>query len=156
MSEIFFDVDGVIRDLNGIIRQKFNLPQTTSWHNNEWDKLGKGVYELVAEDYNILTEAIPTKYFKTIINYIKKKNGLLELWSYQPPLWQKPTMIWLNHYLKEIEFEILFLSSEQKYNRLKHYSNALLVEDYPYFPSYNQIILVDCLYNKKQEKNKNT
>ena len=149
MKDIFFDVDNVLRDLSGVIRQKFNLPQTTTWHNNEWDKLGKGVYELVAEDYDILTKAEPTKYLKSIIRYIKKKDVLLELWSHQPKFWQEPTMKWLDHYLKGIDFEILFLNSEQKYKRLKTYSKALLVEDYPHFPEYSQIVLIDCPYNKK-------
>ena len=149
--KIFFDIDGVLRDTNGILIKKYRLPYPTSWYANEWDKLGLNIYDLVAIDYNVLFEANPTKYFKIILNY-GKNNGGLEIWSHQPPSWRPHTKKWLNKNLQGIKYKLRFLTPKQKAYRLSKIKDGLLVDDFPLFSNYDKIILVDYPYNRNVKK----
>jgi hypothetical protein len=139
-----FDIDGVLRNLNYSICKEFNLPIPTSWYNNEWDKLGRGVYDLIKEKIHLLYDAYPTKYFITIGSYMILNGS--ELWTHQPPSWRKLTKKWINDWLPPIK--IRYLTPQQKENRLRKYKDIILVDDYPHFKSYDRILLIDQPYNQ--------
>jgi 5'(3')-deoxyribonucleotidase len=142
-KKIIFDLDGVLRDLLSIFRERFNVPQTSTWiftHN------GKTIYDYIKEDYSVLYKAEPTQYLDVIKEYIGKSK--IEIWSYQPEDWIKYTKKWLNIFLKD-KYIIKYLNPEEKYRKLKENKDMFLVEDYPLFPDYSRIILIDTSYNQE-------
>ena len=55
---------------------------------------------------------------------------------------------WINEHIRRyVDCEIKILSSEVK-EKLLDYNDIYLVEDYPNFKSYENIILVDRAYNR--------
>ena len=138
--KIVWDVDGVIRNL-GIVHKRFNIPKTMDWH---WIYKDKDIYGWVKEDYSVLINASPTKY----LDVLKESNNgsVIEFWTYQPPDWKPYLKQWLNKYFKK--YIIRYLKPDQKYKRLQKHKNVILVEDYPNYPSYDRIILIDRYYNK--------
>jgi hypothetical protein len=146
--KIVFDVDGVNRNLNSLLMKKYNLPNPTSWFNNEWDKLGYSIYDLVKKDNMVLKKSLPTKYFKTIYNYAKINGNQIEFWSHQPPSWRKLFKQWIYYYFKGLKIKICYLTPKQKLARLNKLSNYILVDDFPHFTNYKRIILIDYPYNQ--------
>jgi hypothetical protein len=145
MKKIVFDLDGVIRDL-GIIHKRFNIPKMNEWC---WKYKDKDIYDWVKTDYSVLEEAKPTKYLKVIQDYINSNNKIIEIWSYQPNDWVKYTKNWINKYFKNsITY---WLKPEEKYKKLLKEKDTILIEDYPKYPCYDKIILIDT-YNNRNVK----
>jgi hypothetical protein len=141
--KIVFDIDGVIRNL-GIIHKRFNIPKLSdNWH---WTYKGKDVYGWVKEDYKVLEEAPPLEYAEAIRDY--GKTHKLEFWTHQPDEWKPYTKRWMKHYFGK-GIKIRFLEPRSKFDLLQKHKNIMLVDDYPLFPNYKQIILADQYYNQK-------
>jgi hypothetical protein len=139
---IVWDVDGVLRDLYTAVTTAFNFKITT-WN---WKHKGKDIYDLARKKPEIIYDAPVTKYLKTINSLV---NGHIELWSHQPPEWRIYTDIWLRKNLKSgIDIDIRYLTPKEKYRALLKEKDAILVEDYPLYPNYDRIILVDTPYNQ--------
>jgi FMN phosphatase YigB (HAD superfamily) len=138
-----FDIDGVIRDLHLALRIKYNIPILTEWHSKKYN-----VCKLINKDLSLLEDAPSTKYLSTIAKYKD-----LEFWSHQPNLWQKYTENWLERFLGEAKYRVYYLSPEEKFRTLQGNSNIFLIDDYPLFPNYNRIILVDQPYNQETKAN---
>ena len=142
INKMVFDVDGVVRNLYLYLRTKYFFPPITSWN---FVYRGMGITEwLDYDDLKVLEYAPRTTYFSAIKKLVKKP----EFWTAQPTDRAKEiTYNWLKRNFSD--FDICFLSPEEKQEALKKNKNIVLVEDYPKFKSYDRIILVDNLYNKR-------
>ncbi len=129
---IYFDLDGVIRNLTSTV--------TPSIEFNFWSKPinGKSFTEYFDENLHFLLEAPPTEYYSVISNYSRN----LTIITSQPENWQEYTSLWIKAYLPNatiiFDSEKLHLLSE----------NDLIVEDYPLYEDYSQVILIDKPYNQ--------
>jgi hypothetical protein len=140
-KKIIFDVDGVVRNL-GIIHEQFKIPRATEWC---WKYKGLDIYGWVKKDYSVLVRAEPTKYVDVVKEF--QNGNTLEFWSYQPEDWRPYTLQWLKKHFGN-KFIIRYLKPLEKFARLQKYKNVILVEDYPMFPNYNRIALINRYYNK--------
>lgn len=131
MKKIFFDLDGVIRNLTAGIGYD---PQ--SWNEPLPD--GSNLYQFVNKNPNILLSAPPTEYWPLLC---EKE---ITIFTCQPDLWVQNTLIWISIYLKNAT-TVIFQKPEDK---LKVLNSAFLVEDYPFFKDYSNIILIDRPYNR--------
>lgn len=133
---IFYDLDGVIRDLCTPIWGR----QAHEWNEK---KDGMGLIEYVYQDLDILREAPPTEYYQTIF-----AQPSVRILTCQPIEWRNPTREWLEKYFgAHCDVEAIFVSApSEKLARLK--PSDVLVEDYPFFEDYSQIALIDRPYNQ--------
>jgi hypothetical protein len=134
---IYFDLDGVLRDL---CSQVFPEKVVTDWEFK--DELGRNIYQIVCDKPDHCKLAGPTQYLKTINDNFEE----IHILSNQPKRWQPFTDEWLEEYL-EIPYYVCYTKGpEQKLDILEE--EDILVEDYPFFSRYNQIILIDQPYNQ--------
>ncbi len=129
---IYFDLDGVIRDLCTI---------TNNGNYDTWDKPidGLSFSEFFNQNLHLLLKAPATEYFSVIANY----PGEIKIITVQPEPWRPNCIEWVNAYLGNRNPEIIF--ENDKLQLLSE--NDLLVEDYPLYEDYSQIILIDRPYN---------
>ena len=133
MRKLYFDFDGVIRDLSGAIFGK--APAT-------WTQTidGLSFYEYVRRNMHVLINAKPTQYRDTIEKYRPT------IISHQPNSWRKSTLRWLAWYVSSIEGIIFVDDPNDKFNYVG--KDDILVEDSPNFEKYFNIILIDWPYNR--------
>ena len=86
------------------------------------------------------------KYVKVLQEYYKKYDKPIEIWSYQPYSWIMYTSEWIKQYFPR--FIALWLKPEEKFKRLKKNKDIILIDDYPFHPNYDRIILIDRQYNQ--------
>ena len=133
---IVADVDGVSRDLAGYLEKELDF-KIRNWN---WNHHGKSIFEIIKEmNYEPLLKATPTEYIDLVDEYA------VELWTSQPKSWVSYTMDWLSKYLPTKKVR-LFPSIIAKEESLDHVT--ILIEDFPGFDSFRNIILVDRAYNK--------
>jgi len=139
--KIVYDLDGVLRDLNAYLYDKYCVPDPQAW---VWEHRGMNIYDWAKfDELKILTDAPKTKYFDTIMKY----SPTPEIWTNQPVGWQGKTLEWIYRYIGE-GCKIKFLTGEEKRERLDFLTDTMLVEDSPNFASYKRIILIDQAYNQ--------
>lgn len=131
---IYFDLDGVIRDLS---TKALGCP-ATHWHHKVD---GKTVVDCIREDLGLLLRADPTEYYPLI-----KTLPAITIITCQPQEWRNYTTAWVDHHLDNVQDLIYVDRAEDKLPYLYH--GDWLVEDYPFYASYDQIILIDRPYNK--------
>lgn len=144
--KIVWDIDGVCRDLSGQVAEEFCLPVPKTWYF--WEKMGHNIYDLVKKDRNILVRAKPTEYFNTINSFISQFKEV-EFWTHQPDDWVEYTLKWLRMRVNVSNIKIVCLTPQQKYEGLLYFKENLLVDDFPFFPTYDQIVLINQPYNKE-------
>jgi hypothetical protein len=132
---IFFDLDGVIRNLCGL-----HCDKTKSWDTKI---KGLGVCEYVNQDLEKILKSKPTPYFD-VINRLQE----ITIISQQPNHWRSWSDKWIEKYFGNKKVTIIYTSEcgDYKLNFLK--SDDILIEDYPFFSSYKQVILIDYPYNR--------
>lgn len=137
---LVFDLDGVFRELNLYLKEKYSVPYPTDW----FDKFkGRDIFEWArVDDYHILIEAPPTKYLDVVKRYIKEP----EIWTCQPEDWKPYTNEWIDFHIGKCK--VIYMTSEEKRERLDKENGCILVEDYPLFTNYDRIILIDRPYNR--------
>jgi hypothetical protein len=142
MQKVVFDLDGVLRDIISYLKIKYNIKEIKQWY---WEHGGKDIYALIREDnYNALTKAKPTEYLRSII----KNFNYIEIWTNQPNDWLPYTNSWINNNItKYIDCGIRVMDSIKKEKKIYN-EDIYIVEDYPNFNNYDNIILVDREYNK--------
>jgi hypothetical protein len=140
-----FDIDGVLRNLNGLLMSKYKLPIPRTW--GAWDVVGYDIYDIVAKDYSVLYNAKPTKYLDIIKKY--DNSNKLEIWSHQPNDWILHTVKWLRINIPNRHLDIKWYTPKEKYENLMKNENIILVDDYPKFPNYDRILLIEQSYNKE-------
>ena len=139
--KIVWDLDGVIRDLNGYIVTKYGGKYPTTWSYLCGN--GKNIYETINDDLDILIDSPPTAYCKVVTDHYWKP----EIWTSQPEAWRDNTMKWVIKHLGE-HCIVRFLKCEEKEARLRMEEDTILVEDSPNFKDYDRILLIDRPYNQ--------
>jgi len=131
---IFWDIDGTVRDIHSPVYGKNVVPLN-------WDSKTNGIdfCDYIDNNLQLLENAPPTEYYKIVCQY-KKPHFLTR----QPLPWIPYTTKWLkNHFenfivdfIPEIEDKLDFIGPDD-----------YIIDDYPKFSDYSQIILVDYPYN---------
>ncbi len=129
---IYFDLDGVIRDLHSSVRPRQVFREWGSTIN------GKDFIGYFDENLHLLLESAPTKYYSEIINW----NESITIITSQPERWRSHTTEWINSYLPKAQ---IIFDSEKLHLLGK---DDFIVEDYPNYDDYSQIILIDRPYNR--------
>lgn len=141
MNRIVFDLDGVFRELNPYLKEKYGMPYPTDWN---WKFKNKDIYEWAKVDnYHVVVEAPPTEYLKVVKRHIKEP----EIWTHQPEDWKPYTKEWIDFHIGKCK--ILYMTADEKRKKLDREPDVILVEDYPFFSSYDRIALVDRPYNQQ-------
>ena len=138
---IVWDLDGVIRDLNGYIIHLYG-----GKYPKVWDYIcgnNKNIYQTINENIDILREAPPTAYYKVL----KKHYTYPEFWTSQPKHWQPHTSYWLTKHIGA--HKVRFLKCAEKEVELRKDNDIVLIEDSPNFKSYDNIMLIDRPYNQE-------
>ncbi len=136
---IFFDLDGVLRDLAGFVLGE----EVVYW--NQKTIYGKTVPEAVTEKpCEYLIFAPSTIY----LDYLKDNFKEVTIISNQPISWRKYTDIWLRVNMPPLKYCIIYTDSNSK--KLKYIDNckAMIVDDYPFYENYDRIIILDAPYNR--------
>lgn len=143
-----FDCDGVLRDLNQGLLDKYGVQYPTTWY---YKYQGKNIFDWYYNDLNLLEKAPVTEYIDVIKAYGRKLNAngeLLEIWTNQPFNWRSHYSKWIETNMAGVEIKTSFLDGREKYQAIKN-SNNILVEDSPLLPIDSQILLIDRPYNQE-------
>jgi hypothetical protein len=134
---IFFDLDGVLRNLCGL-----HCSAAAVW-DAQID--GMGVRDYVDKHPQSLVDSEPTPY----LSVVKACGSWINVISCQPAVWRPFTYKWLERHLGGVNWNVLFTddSGDEKFRHMGNHD--LIVEDYPFFTSYDQVILIDYPYNQK-------
>ncbi len=132
---IYFDFDGVIRDLCTAIGQPFD----------SWDTLidGKTFVDYIDDNLHLLLDAPPTEYYSVINNYSKD----IVIMTCQPELWRPSYEKWIDAYFSNRNVKTIFVENISDKMRLLQ-KEDFLVDDYPRFNDYSQVILIKRVYNR--------
>jgi hypothetical protein len=129
---IYFDLDGVIRDLHGAL----------NWKPTKWEETIKGVnfYEYIDSHPEVLLDANPTEYCEII----KQHNPLII--SAQPNNWRLLTLQWLVKHVPNLKGIIFTDTPNDKFKHVR--PSDFLIEDCPRLKSYSNVILIDRPWNQ--------
>jgi len=129
---IYWDIDGVLRNQDAIALGSY--PDT--WYV----KVGNQDFmDYISDHLEILEISPPTEYLK-----VAKEFEPILIISDQPESWRPYTEKWLQKYIRVAE--IIWAKPKEKLVHLN--AQDWLIEDYPYFEDYSQIILIDRPYNR--------
>jgi hypothetical protein len=131
--KLYWDLDGVLRNLHSSI---------TGWDPQYWDHPlpnGQNIFEYFRDNPHHLVYAEPTEYYKIVPKDIT-------IITCQPEEWRPYTSKWITVYFPQA-LVIYVDKSEQKLEYLKE--GDLLIEDYPLFDNYKQVVLISRAYNKE-------
>ena len=134
---IYFDIDGVLRDLSG---EAFPDKPILKW---EQQRDGNGIFGAIEGRPSLLHTAPPMEYMYTV-RVLSLRGVKITILSTQPDTWRRGTTRWLNRYLPHVPY-IYTYHMEEKFDHVKE--GDVLIDDYPYFSSYDRVILVDRPYN---------
>lgn len=137
--KIVFDLDGVLRDLNGHASSIEGTGPPDKW---DFIRNGKSIYDLVNSNLNLLLDSPPTPYKEVILDHFP----VPEIWTNQPYAWRPHTIQWIKNHISP-HCEVLFKSLDDKYQELEEDSDTILIDDCPLFRDYGHIILVSYPYN---------
>ena len=136
---IYFDLDGVIRDIH---RSAFGFGAE---NQHLWDYRngnGEDIYDIINKDLSILLKSCPTPLYQVI-----QKINKINIITCQPKHWRANTISWEDRYFPKSDVRLIFVNHpEEKQNFLG--KKDVLIEDYPLFKDYSRIALVEYPYNK--------
>ena len=132
---IYFDMHGVINNLSKAV-WGFEPPH---W---EYKISGENLLDIVESNLSLLAKCEPTEYFD-IINTLP----YIYILSSQPKHWREYSDKWLAAHFNPRKIYRNYVNSPQEKLDLLQEGDRL-VEDYPFFKSYEQIILIDKPYNQ--------
>lgn len=149
--KIFFDVDGVIRNLGYPIFKRH--PKCWNEQPPYWQE-GYGYFDLIkhyTEKPELQYLAPPTEYCRTVLTTCLQLAIMPEFVSCQPASWRDITNKWIEYYMWRYDFHrswgIHWVNEPEE--KLEYIGrDGLIVEDYPMFNNYKQIILLDRPYNR--------
>ena len=139
--KIVWDLDGVLRDLNGYIMKLYG-----GGYPDSWDFVGgsgMGVTDTINANLAILSDAPPTAY----LSVLKKHNSYPEIWTAQPPHWQELTKAWVMAHIGTCTLR--FIKPKEKEILLYKEEDTILIEDSPNFKDYDRVLLIDRPYNQR-------
>jgi FMN phosphatase YigB (HAD superfamily) len=130
---IFFDLDGVLRDLSGAV------------FGSDPEDWNVDLVERVNQDLGLLVRAEATEYVLAFFSFY----GESVIVSNQPPHWRRYTMQWIVRNLSPFIPEVIFVDHmKQKLNLIG--DQDILVDDFPFFDrKLDHIILVKHKYNER-------
>ena len=135
-----WDLDGVFRDINEYLVNKYGGQYPTKW---DWNYQDMDIYEAIKKDsYRALLHAPATDYLYTA----EKVLGHLTIWSNQVNLWKAHTKLWLDSNVRD--YSVKYMTTKEKREALDKDENLILFEDNPNFSHYRRIIIIDRPYNK--------
>jgi hypothetical protein len=131
--KIFCDIDGVIRRLSHA---------ALGFEPHEWyfEQDGMNVFDIVNKNPSLCEIASPYEDYLEVINSLDSITFL----SNQLPAWQPFTSRWLNRHVTTT-YKAHYTNND-KFAYLN--DGDWLIEDFPYFPDYSRVILVDRPYNR--------
>lgn len=140
---IWFDVDGVLRELVLPVMGYYG----SKCHNYFCSqKGGRDFIRIVDDEPLLLIEASPTKYYRVV-----RELPEINILSCQPENWRNFTTKWLKKYFPSNKLAIEYVYNTP--DKLSYIGEGdFLVEDYPFFQTYERIALVTYPYNKHIEK----
>jgi hypothetical protein len=134
-NDIYWDLDGVLRDLCKVV---------FGGHADVWDQKtesGKDLIETVDDDLDLLRIAPVSEYIE-----IAQLCDPIHIITVQPDHWRKYTTNWIDHYFKDAK--VKFLNKPEDKLKFIVSGTRTLIEDYPLFSCYDNIILIDRPYNR--------
>ena len=142
---IFFDIDGVLRNLD---------LELWGHHPKTWmkDVNGVSVFDYVNSNKDVLVKAKPTEYVPVVQDFAKISHQPLMFLTHQPPEWIPYTEKWLRKhfnsfyivkYVNCTEDKIPFLEELQR-RRL----DTILIDDHPILVGHDLTITLDRPYNQ--------
>jgi hypothetical protein len=136
----YWDIDGVLRELDQLTLGK-TLPY---W---DYKQNGKSFVQLVDENIEICELASPYQDYLDILNSCFTKVNIL---THQPNNWKPYTEKWLNHYIK-IPYNLYYVNNIKEKEKFLRWPNDYLIDDYPLFSNYENILLINREWNKNVE-----
>jgi len=143
MKPVFVDVDGVVRDLETAVLGKD--------HDGGWAKEVDGMpfldYVTLHRD-TLLVDTPETEYCKALQEWSNLAGPRsFKFLTSQPDEWRPYTEKWLADRFPGTPV-IYVYKPKDKIEIIKKF-DGILIEDYPFFESYDNIVLVDRPYNHK-------
>lgn len=141
MKEIFIDVDGVVRDLDRSVLGD----DCGAWATHVE---GLPFIDYVTRNSEIHLVGTPETIYCAALQYWVKLAGpqSFTFLTAQPESWRKYTMKWLKDRFPGSP--IWFVNKPKDKTDIVAKRDCILIEDYPFFETYDKIILVDKFYNK--------
>jgi len=134
--KIYWDLDGVLRDL---CTPTFGYEPPSWWHTNNKNQ---AICDLLEENLCIFATAPPTEYFDYAITTYEP----LHIVTNQKDHWLPYTVEWLHSFIPT-QFDVTYLKPEYKLEFIGR--DNYIVEDYPFFMEYDNVILIDRPYNRQ-------
>lgn len=135
---IYCDVDGVLRILDVMALGR----PAKSW--DDVNDNGKNVFQIVNDNPDLCLIA-PCSEYLPVINEMFSNKKLCILTS-QPKPWRKYTEMWLQTHLN-INYEVIYTKNPSNKLRYLEYGDWL-IDDNPNFDNFDQILLIDRIYNR--------
>ena len=136
---VYFDLDEVIRSLSvhamGYVAPSWEIPYL---------KDGVDFLDVVENNLELLFTAPHTEIYDKIVRFLPYVNIL----SHQPMSWRPFTTAWIYRKFTFSQVTLNYVDeAKEKLTFLK--KDDYLIDDFPFFEDYSQIVLVDKPYNKK-------
>ena len=136
---VYWDLDGVLRDLTTGISDHIHEPfEPLTWNENV--RRGVSLCDYIDRNPVILATAPPTAFLP-----LAASEDEPIILTVQPLHWIPWTRLWLREHLPNAS--VRWCQRPEENLGILARDGALIVEDYPYFPDNERIIMVDYLYN---------
>jgi len=146
--KIYWDIDGVLRDLSGTLPKKVQgqLDYSENVSKESWHNGGKLLKKYLTPRSILKAKSLPyikaAKYFAF--------DHPLRILSCQNKKWIEPTVKWLYNHLDFANgIDINFVKANEDKISLIEKEKGFLIDDYPFFKDYSRVIVVDYAYNRK-------
>lgn len=141
MIKLYFDLDGVLRDLEKSV---------FGYRVSHWDQPAKNGMEFFQwveyQGLQVVDNAGPTKFLKTVLEfYTTGMHKPFKILTHQPESWKPYTEAWINKYLGMAHPEIIYVKSMK--DKMAYINDAVLIDDYPGFAGHPNVIIVNKTYN---------
>lgn len=133
---VFFDLDGVLRDLCGAVKIE---PEIYSCEIQ-----GLSFVDFFNQNPELLLLAKPTEYFEAAYLYHKYISNIVILTN-QAESWRESAAKWVELHFKDEVPEIVFAKDKLAYLTSE---KDLLIEDDPNLSDYTKVMLIDRSYNR--------
>lgn len=139
--KLYFDLDGVIRELNQHI---------LGHQPNEWEGLdGNLLVYTIHKNPKILLETTPTEYYHTILRASHAYHFPIHILSHQPKQWQPYTTAWIKTYLQPFtDIKTIYTESSAEKRTYIDDAKSYLIEDCPTIADHPRVVLLDKPYNR--------
>lgn len=141
---VWWDLDGVLREIDKVGPGRNLDMSVKDYYHKSWDK----VKEWLDDNPKRLQKLPMTEYARTIFKYYNRRDSKMRIITCQPNHWRFHTIKWIQGRTPN---SIIYFTDTPKAkiplitDNTRRYA---LVEDYPHFESYENVILVDRRYNK--------